>query len=59
MGKTCQDNKDCDSGVCLFRGRAQYGYCSKECESFSSCPSFWECERVGNGSGKYCTQPKD
>ena len=55
FGKTCTKNSDC-SDVCLFKGSADYGYCSKSCESFTECPTFWMCEEVMNASGKYCIQ---
>lgn len=55
FGKTCTKNGDC-SDVCLFKGSADYGYCSKPCESFTVCPTFWKCEEVMNASGKYCIQ---
>jgi hypothetical protein len=56
VGKTCQKNGDCSRNLCLFKGTAQFGYCTKECESFSECPTFWDCKEVGNASGKYCVQ---
>lgn len=55
FGKTCTKNGD-RSDVCLFKGSADYGYCSKSCESFTDCPTFWNCEEVMNASGKYCIQ---
>lgn len=55
VGKTCSKNRDC-TDVCLFKGSADFGYCSKACESFTDCPTFWECNEVGNASGKYCIQ---
>jgi len=32
------------------------GYCTKECESFTECPTFWKCKEVGNASGTYCVK---
>lgn len=59
VGKECGADGDCASGICIVRGQARFGYCSQECQSFSECPSFWECKRVKNGSGKYCVQDHD
>jgi hypothetical protein len=55
---TCHTNADCDSKVC-FTGKGDLGYCTKMCNSFSDCPSFWECEHVGNAPQKICMQEKD
>src|SRR5262249_6638985 len=54
VGKTCSQDTECESAVCVFRGGASRGYCSKECQSWSDCPSFWECQHVLNGSTHYC-----
>ncbi|MBI3206149.1 MAG: hypothetical protein HYZ29_31730 [Myxococcales bacterium] len=56
VGGECKSDDGCKTQVCLFKGSATFGYCSKMCESFADCPSFWECEEVGNASGKYCVQ---
>jgi hypothetical protein len=40
----------------VVAGTASFGYCTKTCESFTDCPTFWDCERVGNASAKYCVQ---
>jgi hypothetical protein len=61
LGEQCVANGDCDADSCLFKVQedgslADYGYCSGTCESFSDCPSFWDCGEVGNASGKYCIQ---
>jgi hypothetical protein len=56
VGKTCTGNADCASNLCLFHGDVAYGYCTIECESFSECPSFWDCTNVGNASGTYCVK---
>ena len=56
VGKTCTGNADCATNLCLFHGEADYGYCTTECESFSDCPSFWDCTNVGNASGTYCVK---
>lgn len=56
VGSQCVKNADCPSNACLFKQNASYGYCSKTCQSFTDCPTFWTCEAVQNGSSKYCTQ---
>ena len=56
VGAQCEGNSDCASNSCLVAGGAQFGYCSKTCEDFSDCPSFWKCETVGNATAKYCVQ---
>ncbi len=56
VGAQCVKNADCPSNACLFKKNADYGYCSKTCQSFTECPTFWTCEAVQNGSSKYCTQ---
>lgn len=61
LGNQCEGNGDCSADTCLFKVDDQgnypdYGYCSGTCESFSDCPDFWNCEEVGNASGKYCVQ---
>ena len=57
-GNTCKTNADCDSKTC-FVGRGELGYCTKMCNSFSDCPTFWECEHVGNAPQKICMQDKE
>ncbi len=57
VGDTCQTNTDCAGGACLVRNTGDIaGYCSKRCESFSSCPSFWDCKDLSNAAGTYCVQ---
>jgi hypothetical protein len=59
VGDQCTATADCQKGgLCVFKGDAQIGFCSKRCESFSECPTFWECEAVGNTSATYCV-PSD
>jgi hypothetical protein len=50
----CEDNSECCGEACLFKPGAVVGFCSKVCESFADCPSFWNCEEVGGGSTTYC-----
>ena len=56
FGDKCEGNGGCQSDACIFRSGDDSGYCTKACESFSDCPSFWECESVGNAAGKFCKQ---
>ena len=58
LGATCSHNDECASEVC-FTGYGSLGYCSKMCDSFAQCPSFWECKNVGNAPQKICQQEKD
>ncbi|MDP2275171.1 MAG: hypothetical protein Q8N23_30135 [Archangium sp.] len=52
---TCSKNADCDSNTC-FVGKGNLGYCTKMCNSFSDCPSFWECKRAANAPQNICMQ---
>lgn len=52
---TCTKNSDCDSNTC-FVGHGNLGYCTKMCNSFSECPSFWECKRAANAPQAICMQ---
>jgi hypothetical protein len=52
---TCTKNSDCDSNTC-FVGKGNLGYCTKMCNSFSECPSFWECKRAANAPQNICMQ---
>ena len=52
---TCTKNADCDSNTC-FVGSGNLGYCTKMCNSFTECPSFWECKRAGNAPQAICMQ---
>ncbi len=56
LGGECQADPDCESQICLFKGDATFGYCSKTCEDWTECPDFWDCGSVGNASGTYCIQ---
>lgn len=55
-GTQCVENAECVGEACLKAGDADFGYCTNVCESFSDCPSFWDCEKVGNATSKYCVQ---
>lgn len=56
IGGECEYDEDCASEICMYRSGARFGYCSKTCESFADCPSFWDCTEVGDAAGKYCVQ---
>jgi len=56
IGGECQSDSVCASEICVRRGGASYGYCSIVCESFSDCPSFWNCEKLANASQTYCVK---
>lgn len=58
FGATCTKNSDCASNTC-FVGAGELGYCTRMCDSFSDCPSFWECERAGNAPQRICQQDAD
>src|SRR5215208_2428473 len=47
IGKTCHKNHECDADAC-FVGNGDLGYCTKMCNSWSDCPSHWECKRANN-----------
>jgi hypothetical protein len=55
FGATCKTNKDCSGKTC-FVGRGELGYCTKMCDSWSDCPSHWECERAANAPQRICMQ---
>ena len=55
FGQMCQFNNDCEYGACYFTDPGDaFGYCTATCESFTDCPTFWDCEEPSNASGKYC-----
>ena len=56
VGKTCHKVADCDSELCFIGNRGDLGYCSKMCNSWSDCPSHWECKRPSNAPQKICVQ---
>ena len=37
-------------------GNGDLGYCTKMCNSWSDCPSHWECKRPGNAPQRICMQ---
>ncbi|MBM4778553.1 MAG: hypothetical protein GQE15_12695 [Archangiaceae bacterium] len=57
VGETCSENTDCAGSTCLVKRQTDVnGYCSKQCNSFSECPTFWSCEEIANGGGTRCVQ---
>jgi|GEM_PF-2077055 hypothetical protein len=53
---TCKHNRDCKSNTCWV-GAGRIGYCTKMCDSFSECPSFWKCRKAAsNAPQKICVQ---
>lgn len=55
FGKTCHKNHECEQDAC-FTGHGDLGYCTKFCNSFSDCPTFWECKKPGNAPQRICMQ---
>ena len=55
FGKTCHKNKECANDAC-FTGNGDLGYCTKMCNSWSECPSHWECKKAGNAPQRICMQ---
>jgi hypothetical protein len=58
FGKTCHHNSDCPADAC-YVGAGDIGYCTSYCETFSDCPSFWECKAPGNAPQRICMQDRD
>jgi hypothetical protein len=58
MGKTCHKNDECASEAC-YVGYGDLGYCTKMCDSWSDCPSFYECKKAANAPQRICMQGKD
>jgi hypothetical protein len=57
VGELCQGVNECAGTSCLVRRQGDVsGYCSKQCNSFSECPTFWDCKEISNGAGKRCVQ---
>ncbi|HEY5927357.1 MAG TPA: hypothetical protein VIV11_36990 [Kofleriaceae bacterium] len=55
IGKTCRKNSECAADAC-FVGNGNLGYCTKMCNSWSECPSHWECKRAANAPQTICMQ---
>ncbi len=57
VGEQCADRNECAGTTCLYRNPNDVsGYCSKQCNSFTECPTFWSCSEIANGAGKRCVQ---
>lgn len=58
VAESCSQSSECAGAGCLFKrpGVDVVGYCTKQCDSFTECPTFWDCKDVSNGGGKYCVQ---
>jgi hypothetical protein len=55
FGATCNRNSDCGTKTC-FVGKGDLGYCTKMCDSWSDCPSHYECKRAANAPQRICMQ---
>jgi hypothetical protein len=55
IGTTCKKNSECDARACWV-GSGNLGYCTKMCNSWSDCPSHWDCKKPGNAPQKICMQ---
>jgi hypothetical protein len=58
IGKTCHHNNECAADAC-YVGAGELGYCTKMCNSWSECPTHWECKRAQNAPQKICMQDAD
>lgn len=58
IGKTCHHNNECAADAC-FVGYGDLGYCTKMCDSWSECPSHWDCKRARNAPQRICMQDVD
>lgn len=57
VGEQCVDRTECAGTTCIYRNPNDVsGYCSKQCNSFTECPTFWSCGDIANGAGKRCLQ---
>ena len=55
FGESCRTDDDCN-GSCIYRNAEDddFGQCTYTCDSFSDCPSFWQCRELGNGAASVC-----
>jgi hypothetical protein len=58
FGATCRKNSECAFDAC-FVGHGNLGYCTKMCNSWSDCPTRWDCKRAGNAPQRICMQDQD
>ena len=59
FGETCTEMDDCESRLCFIGRRGNVGFCTRTCDSWSDCPSHWECERPSNAAHRVCMQDRD
>lgn len=53
---TCRKNSECESETCWVAG-GRLGYCTKMCDRFTDCPTFWKCRQAAtNAPQKICVQ---
>lgn len=52
LAQTCADASTCEYGVCLTEDATPT--CSKACEDFADCPSFYICIPLDGRQGNYC-----
>jgi hypothetical protein len=58
IGKTCHHNNECAADAC-YVGYGDLGYCTKICDSWSDCPTHWDCKRARNAPQRICMQDAD
>ncbi|MBL9008758.1 MAG: hypothetical protein JNJ46_31150 [Myxococcales bacterium] len=57
VGDSCEKNSDCHDNICVFRGGASIGICSRQCSSTFDCPfpsRNWDCDLASGVSMKVC-----
>jgi hypothetical protein len=59
FGATCTEMNDCASRLCFIGRRGNVGFCTQTCESWSDCPSHWECQRPSNAAQNVCMPARD
>ncbi len=59
FGETCTEMDDCDSRLCFIGRQGNVGFCTRTCDSWSDCPSHWECQRPSNAPHRVCMQDRD
>ena len=62
VGDPCQQNIDCESGICLFFDpSATTGFCSDDCTEATDCPEGWVCATFtdsGSDAVMRCIEPE-
>ena len=59
FGATCTEMSECASRLCFIGRRGNVGFCTQTCESWSDCPSHWECQRPSNATQNVCMPARD